>query len=239
MIHSRYLAVAFGSLVATAALIPTKAFQVCLTRSLCIRANLIGILQEPAIADVSPVKTVRRSSMDDEETALEILAGNTFMVTAVVPLKAQERFSEYPLLQKLSECIATKGSDPTPINGQSMIGDTPLEEVRFSQCNIALSDCAKTAMVEADARLLGWPAPDKNERPVLRTHSLNLCTGICRRSNALDNRVVFENVGMTREQLRTLGTVAYCNVPLIECLEDCVAKYDAITTAWDVKNPEL
>lgn len=246
MIHSSYLAVAFGSLVATAALIPTKASQVCFTCSVCSRANLIRIFQQPAIAaadviiptaDLSQVKMVRRFSKDDEVKALEDLALNTFMVTSKEPLEAQEIYSEFALFQKLGECIAKKGADPAPIEGQSLIGNTPLEEVRYSQCNVALSDCAKDAMVEGDKNLIGWPAFDDEEKPVLRTHSLNLCVGTCRRIAALDNRIVFEKAGMTKEQFHALGTIAYCNVKLVKCLETCSTDYTQIMFDWDARNP--
>ncbi|KAH6875194.1 hypothetical protein BKA58DRAFT_437183 [Alternaria rosae] len=228
MIHSRYLAVAFGSLVATAALIPTKASQ----QPAIAAADVII-----PTADLSPAKTVRRYSKDDEETALEDLALNTFMVTSKEPLEAQEIYSEFALFQKLAECITRKGADPTPIEGQSLIGNTTLEEVRYSQCNVALSECAKIAMVEGDKNLIGWPAFDDEERPVLRTHSLNLCVGTCRRIAALDNRLVSEKSGMTKEQFRALATIANCNVKLVKCLETCSTKYMEVMFDWDARNP--
>lgn len=142
------------------------------------------------------------------------------------------------MLQKLLECNVRLGSDPAMIEGQSLIGNTPLLEVRYSQCNRALLDCATTAMTEADALLNGWPGYDTEARPVLRTHSLNICTNRCIRTSAMDNRLVSEYAGMTRDQFKALGTIAYCNVEVIKCFEACEVAYDGVMRVWNARNPD-
>lgn len=108
-------------------------------------------MQHPAVAAAniisstiasSPRLLAQRGSKDDEETDLDNLADNTFILGSQEPRPADKKYSEYPLLQKLLECNVRLGSDPAMIEGQSLIGNTPLLEVRYSQCNRALLDCA-------------------------------------------------------------------------------------------------
>jgi len=93
-------------------------------------------------------------------------------------------------------------------------------------------------MTEADALLNGWPGYDTEARPVLRTHSLNICTNRCIRTSAMDNRLVSEYAGMTRDQFKALGTIAYCNVEVIKCFEACEVAYDGVMRVWNARNPD-
>jgi hypothetical protein len=243
MILSRCLAVAFGGLVATAALIPripTASLEVCLKCLLLRCPNLTSILQQPAHIPTAPSaaeKTVRQDSNDSEESAMDLLAGDTMMVTGEERRTGFEKYSEFDLHEKLMLCDRKLGSDPTLISDQSSIGNTSLEDVRYSQCNQALLECSRSALHRHQIDGASWPPYDENNGPTMRTTVLERGMNKCNRVAASNQDVVQVNSHFTDEEFKVRGTIALCNLPLIQCLEKEGEQWEQLRYEWDAIYP--
>ncbi|CAN9286805.1 unnamed protein product [Alternaria alternata] len=130
----------------------------------------------------------RQDSLSDEQTAMDNLDANTFVLSANDPQEPQARYREYTLQQDLLACNKQYGVDPTPIASQSSIGTTPLKDVRFTQCQQALVECAQKALDEHKLSSESWPLADPLERPVLRTNMLERGMVKCLRVAASDTK---------------------------------------------------
>ena len=183
------------------------------------------------------VKVVRQNSIDDEHKAMNDLDANTFMITAIDPLPPHQKYREYKLHEDLMICDQKYGSDHTLISDQSSIGNTPLKDVRFSQCNHALVTCAQEALNDHEVSSAGWPVYDPLERPVLRTNMLQRGIDKCLRVNSEDQMRVFTDADMTEVEFTVFGTVAMCNKRLIVCFENESGKYDDVVMEWDENHP--
>jgi hypothetical protein len=243
MILSRHLAVAFGGLVVTAALIPripTASLEVCLKCLLLRCPNLTSILQQPVHIPTAPSaaeKTVRQDSNDSEESAMDRMAGDTTMVTGDERRTGFEKYSEFKLHEDLMACDKRFGSDPTLISVQSSIGNTSLKNVRYSQCNQALLACTVQALDDHQTSGVAWPPYDKNNGPTMRTTVLERGMNKCNRVAASNQNVVQVNSNMIDEEFKIHGTIAVCNAPLIQCLEEEGEQWEQLRYEWDAIYP--
>ncbi|RII14471.1 hypothetical protein CUC08_Gglean004052 [Alternaria sp. MG1] len=180
----------------------------------------------------------RQDSLSDEQTAMDNLDANTFVLSANDPQEPQARYREYTLQQDLLACNKQYGVDPTPIASQSSIGTTPLKDVRFTQCQQALVECAQKALDEHKLSSESWPLADPLERPVLRTNMLERGMVKCLRVAASDTKKVFTLSDMTEKEFEVYGTVAMCNKHLVLCFEDISGLYDDKVAEWDEDHPQ-
>lgn len=254
MILSAYLTVAFGSLLASAALIPrvpSVSPEVCIECLLLCVLHLTLLLQRPVVvtsdlpipvAPSAPEKTVRQDSQAAENSAMDAMYDDAMYANADFKATEKDRhpsqkYSEFILNEDLKGCVSRYGSDPAKISGQSSISGTIITNVRYFQCNQALIKCNNDALETQAQFLPGWPAHLNDPSPVMRTTTLERGMIKCNRLASNNQDPVWPDSNMNKETFELRGTVAMCNVPLIACLETVQDKWEDLRIKWDTAYP--
>ncbi|KAI4616886.1 hypothetical protein J4E83_006468 [Alternaria metachromatica] len=189
-----------------------------------------------SVAPYAP-KTVRQDTQDAEDDAMDTMYGGAIKDPVKTDRKSDQIYSEFVLHDDMMDCVVQYGSDPTLISVQSSIGSTPLSDVRYSQCNQALIECGKKALAKQDIFIAGWPQHLNEPAPTMRSTIIERGIKRCNRDAFNHHDPIQPDSHMTDAEFAIHGTVAMCNKPLVECLENAEDKWEEAKDYWDFTYP--